>query len=533
MNNDLQPIQVRNNNTYEIREFPLTRAGLYNLVKFVMTTANEQVSFMRAYNHVRDLYAIDDLLRNFGSQSDRLIRDIDLKVDMQYASNIFVNYNYKFLNIVQAADNHWHFKDEVFCLNGKYYPLKWRKYLRRCEDCEDIYFDQLLIQEDDNDRILDNIRYADIGYGDYCHDCCTEHDSELVICQDCGRIINTCDDDYAVVDDDYVCRHCLDNGDYCCCDRCGEWFRSDSDYAQFPDDYHCYCSERCCERDGWHWSERREEWVGEDDYDDDIDSIIPDYHSREVDFNFNGEMKKNQKHWLGGGTETEVDGLSRYDFDYDYFSNLLSLFGGTDYAYFEQDGSVEFEIISQPMTEKFFKSYDWKKPFDKLMNDGWKSHDTDSCGRHYHYSDWYLGYTRKQKEDSAKKVCRFFQLYADDIAKIARRGFGHYCMDLNNFPETITSKTEFRKLRGDRYWAVNLCNMNKGENSSTIEIRICRGTLKAETTVASFDFFLHIVRNAKNIPWKDIGNLKLWFKGIKDKLTIDYIKSRNAFVSEF
>ena len=534
MTNDLQPIQVRNDNTYEVREFPLTRAGLYNLVKFVMTTANVATTFNKTIYHTLSWLCLDDLLDRSYRQYTRITDDVHRIMNYRYEPTDYsCRFNYSVLNIVQAADHQRYFKSDVFDLNGKYYPRAWKKYLRRCEDCGEVYFDQLLIEEADQTRIIRYIRYSDIGYGEYCHDCCTEHDSDLVICADCGRIINTCSDDYAVVDDDYVCRSCLDSGDYACCDRCGEWFRTDSNEAQYPDDYHSYCCSNCCERDGWRWSDNRDCWLSEDDYDDDVDCIIPDYHSREVDFNFNGEMRKNQKHWLGGGTETEVDGQNRYDYDYDYFSDLLDKFGGTDYAYFEQDGSVEFEIISQPMTEKFFKSYDWKTPFDKLMADGWKSHDTTTCGRHYHYSDWYLGYTRKQKEDSAKKICRFFQLYADDIAKIARRSFGHYCMDLNNFPETITSKTEFRRLRGDRYWAVNLCNMNKGENSSTIEIRICRGTLVASTTVASFDFFLHIVRNAKSVPWKDISNLSRWFKGIKDKNTIDYIKSRHAFEGAF
>ena len=98
----------------------------------------------------------------------------------------------------------------------------------------------------------------------------------------------------------------------------------------------------------------------------------------------------------------------------------------------------------------------------------------------------------------------------------------------------LEAKTDFSKLSSDRYWAVNLSNMRyKDPDDATIEIRICKGTLKASTTVASFDFFLHIVRNARRVPWKDIGNLKLWFKGIKDKNTIDYIKARHAFEGAF
>lgn len=532
MTHDLTALQVQVRDS-EITPITITRAGIYKLVKLLVAATGDTLDTV-VYN-LSCFNKIYDLCGNCHYNYDKIISDIRKVLFPNGNINGHLrNFDFDIKNSKCCMDRKWHFKTDCFELRGNYYPRRWRKYLRRCEDCGEIYFDQLEIEADRRDGIISQIYYKDIGYDGRCVDCL---DSRYVQCADCSRIIDKYNSDYAVIDGDYICDDCLHSGDYCCCDYCGEWFRCDSDDAQFAGD-NCYCSSDCCENDGWHWSSRREEWVGDDDdyEDNEVDEIIPDYHSHCVDINFVGEMDKRQKHWLGGGTETEVDGLDRYDYSYDYFSNLWDMFGGSDYCYFEQDGSVEFEIISQPMTEKEFFNYDWETPFNKLMADGWKSHDTTTCGRHFHYSKWYLGYTPNQRHNNAKKICRFFQIFAEDIKKIARRDFNHYTMDLRQFNrgEAIDETTDYWKLSNDRYWAVNLTNLDKSsERKGTIEIRICKGTLKASTTRASFDIFLHIVRNAKNISWKNINNLKLWLKGIKRQETIDYIKSRHAFSEMF
>ena len=530
---DLTALQVRNTNTGELYEFTFTRAGIYKLAKYLAVRGNQ------AIRTVIDNLGNHEIFRELMGDSDWYRVRIDLRSYFNIRNDDYFPYfSISFLaeNAVKSALGRWAWKKDCFKLSNTYsqtwYPRKWKKYVRRCDECENLFFDQALIEEDNKENIIHRIDSKDLGYDGYCNDCLPDNYRQ---CEDCGRIINIDCDDYAYVNDNLICDDCLRNsGNYYCCDYCGEWFYADDGY--FPDDGGCYCSSDCCENDGYHWSERYDTWVRGDDYDNEIDEIIPDYHSHCVDINFVGKMSKRQKHWLGGGTETELDGQSRYDYSYDYFENLWNMFGGADYCYFEQDGSVEFEIISQPMTEQAFFAYDWEKPFNKLINDGWRSHDTTTCGRHFHYSKWYLGYTDNQRHNNAKKICRFFQIFADDIKKIARRDFNHYAADLRNFHrgEAISPETSYDMLSNDRYWAVNLTNLDRmGERRGTIEIRICKGTLKASTTRASFDIFLHIVRNAKNISWKNINNLKLWLKGIKRKETIDYIKARHAFSEVF
>ena len=517
MTQDLRPILVTNQQTGEVKSFVLTRAGIYELAKMLATTHETSVAsaakFIRSNTILQELVGIEKL--------ERFVYSIFTYDELRNAD--YHMYDFRVVNVNHCVDGIYRFESDTFKMSGYCYPKSWKKYLNHCEDCGAIFFDQELIEDD---QIIHLIRSSDLGINGHCNDC-LPHD--YIQCADCGRIIDRYDDDYAEVDGDIICDDCLRNGDYYRCDCCGEWFSSDSYDAQFPGD-NCYCCADCAENDGWYWSERYDEWRSEPD--NEVDDIITDYHSHDYCPIGDEYRRKNQKHDLYIGRETEVDGQNRYDYDEDYYYGLERLLGDT--CFFETDGSLVegFEIITQPMTEKAFFKQDWDKAFSKMVSDGWRSHDTTTCGTHFHFSKWYLGYTENQQKDSAKKVCRFFQLYADDLEKIARRNFGHYCIDLNNFTGEITSKTEFHRLAGDRYWAVNLTNMFS-RRKGTIEIRICKGTLKTNTMLASADFFLHIVRNAKNIAWKNIDNLSLWLKGIKNQNTIDYIKSRHAFVGAF
>lgn len=75
-----------------------------------------------------------------------------------------------------------------------------------------------------------------------------------------------------------------------------------------------------------------------------------------------------------------------------------------------------------------------------------------------------------------------------------------------------------------RYHAVN------NSNSYTVELRVFRGTLNAETFVATVDFAYNLVKNAKDVV--DFKNVSEWLKGMRPE-TIEYIKSRGAFEGAF
>lgn len=517
-------LQVKNLATSEVKDFAITtRAGIYKLVKFVMDAyPNERPNdaFYSVFAFINDLRVdIHNASRIYNSLNNVFNKDGD------YPNAFYLHRNIRFLNAVVDYRNRWALNDDRIYRFGAYYPRSFRNYIRRCVECGELYFDQDDIEDNVGLSRMNSLSH--VGVNGLCRDCAMDDGYE--VCDCCGTLMNS-DYEYEWINDEYpVCHSCLSNNcRFQQCAYCGAWIDIDNsnDYIYVDCDY--YCNDDCAVDDGCHYSSRRDDWV-RGDADEDVDEIITDYHSHI--YIPIGIMKKGQKHPLYIGRETEVDGQSRYDFGYDYYENLMKLFKDT--CFFETDGSLDdgFEIISQPMTESAFFKMDWEKAFKNLRNNDWKSHDTSTCGTHFHYSDWYLGYTKSQKVNSAKKVCRFFQLYADEISKIARRDYNGYCEDMNCLPP-INSDTEFYDLKRNRYQAVNLQNMFRSEKG-TIEIRVCRGTLNTNTMLASADFFLHIVRNAKSIAWNKIGDLKLWFKGIKNPNTIDYIKSRNAFVGAF
>ena len=537
MKHNLTPRQAKvllPNQETEVVNFTITRAGLYGLAKkaFEFAKVNsrnssiENITVFDVLNTLKSQMPLGYMSNDYNRIVRSIVDSIFRRFDEYFVYHRWVCLEISFPDIVEAEDDcNYHFiEDTIVPFYNHRYTRNIRHALHRCEECSNLFFEQNELDED----LVGRIPSRFLGIDGRCEDC---YDSDAYIrCDDCGRYLDRWSNRYENVDGDFICRDCLENGDYAQCDYCGRWFRTD-DGVNTEDNW--YCSESCAESDGWHWSDYYDEWR-QGDENEEVDEIITDYHSHE--YYPVGTRKKGQKHDLLNGVEIEVDGLNRYDFSYDYFDTLNTQL---KHCFFETDGSLDrgFEIISHPLTEEVFNKADWKTPFNKLIDSGWKSHDTTTCGLHFHFSDWYLGYTKKQKRDSAKKVCRFFQIYADELTKIARRNFQHYTMDLRNFGEDITKDTSFRKLAGDRYWAVNLTNMRysdcDGDGKSTIEIRICRGTLKAETMLASHDFFLHIVRNAKKVPWSKITDLKLWFKGIKDQNTIDYIKSRHAFEGAF
>lgn len=509
-NLDLRPFEVKNKSTGEIRSFTLTRAGAYNLAKFVEKQGISRYDIL--------YYMVED---------DEVFSHNDFSIYMRnWALSKRGDYNwcwyadlYEHMTYVRAANGKMLKKEDTFSLldDKTYYPKSWKKYLKKCENCGRFYFDQ----EETPDRILDYCARQSIGYDDYCANCVEEFYTSVKRCDCCGKWFD--DDDLTWVESDecLVCEDCLSEN-YRQCEHCGEWFNPDDEGCYSERYGYWFCCERCAEREGYVWNDEVEDYISEDD--EENSTIVGDYHDNKGYLPFvNTKPDKRKKQDLGIGRETELAGHEIRDFDSDYYENVLSLFEHN--CVLERDGSCELETITRPMSEYDFFSFDWEKAFSKLRNDGWRSHDTTCCGTHFHFSKGYLGFSDKERINNAKKVCRFFQLNWDDICKIARRQGNHYCHSWGYEP--ITKETSFRSLSRDRYYAVNLDNLIDG--IGTIEIRICKGTLKTETMLASADFFLHIVRNAKRISWKNIDNLNLWFKGIKNQNTITYIKNRHAF----
>jgi len=419
------------------------------------------------------------------------------------------------------------YRDEVFevedCYGNVYNIEKsLKKHLKTCEDCGSKYFNQ----DDFTSRQCDCLPQDLVGIYCYCRECALDRDWRS--CDVCGRLEDSCNMYWIEGDEELICEDCYESGDYACCDHCGDYYRTDSDYAIYTEDGHGFCCDSCAEREGYAWDEDNECWDSEENINS--NRLIADYHS--TYFAFVGILPKGAKRWLGSGTEIEVVGPDPEDYEDFWRDRVIGHYlQNGKYGTVEHDGTVTAEIVLQPMTEQALKDFDLEGLMRELVEHDYTGHNNDDAGQHTHYSAGYLGYNNNQIMDSAKKVCRFFEDHWEDLVKLSRRMSSQlgWCKKRNI---EITKDTDFQVLARERYYAVNLQNLFTSKRN-TIEIRLPRGTLRPQTARATIDFFRHIVRNAKNISWKNIGNLKLWFKGIKDKNTIDYIKSRKAFEGEF
>lgn len=381
---------------------------------------------------------------------------------------------------------------------------------------------------------LENSKVVTHGNKDYCVEC---FDSHFYRCDSCGRYFPSLDlrtIENEIGDDISYCTSCYSSSVFQCED-CGaeitmrhpyEWVNGRRVCGNCYEENYRYC-ERCDEIvhvDDWNYD--RECCYNCSNKDN--DELIGSYHSMDVDFI--GDSKKSwHRKWRGLGFELEIE--SREDcFSkeqelakaiYELTNNKVNL---------ERDGSIDygFEIISYPHTISEFYKVDWSKLLDLCKEYNYTSHSNGNCGLHVHVSRYMFGSTETKQNRAIAKVIYFYENYYRDILKLSRRTeqqagqwAQRYC--LKSKKEVL----QCSKNNGDfgRYYAVNL------QNSRTIEFRLCRGTLRAESFYAWIDFTLTLVRNSRIITWKNINDLSEWFKGIKPE-TIHYMQSRQAFFTE-
>lgn len=154
-------------------------------------------------------------------------------------------------------------------------------------------------------------------------------------------------------------------------------------------------------------------------------------------------------------------------------------------VYCKADGSLTYqgcEVVCHPCTLEYHLSDNsfWNTVTRLAGNYGMKSHDAlrsgeHDCGLHIHVSR--RPFETNNIEDYEEKIAVAFEKFKDEWQKIARRKNNHYARFFGE-NEKEALKREMRY--SDRYHAVNI------QNSSTVEIRIFRGTLNLDTLKATF-----------------------------------------------
>lgn len=291
----------------------------------------------------------------------------------------------------------------------------------------------------------------------YCDDCCTWYDYTV--------------QDYTTEDDRIICEHCrYDN--YYECEKCGAIVRRDDIY--YCNDCDSYFCSSC-------WGDHYHE-----------ENLLYDYH----DFNdwVPKQTQNEPQPQFYIGHELEIDEGNSMSEAIEQITTRLN-------GICMHDGSLSddgIEFISHPLSYNYMLSLEneYRSVFTNLVNMGYRSHDTSTCGLHFHV-------TRSENSDIIDRIILFMETYKEEIIKLSRRKsseISSWCNFLSDKRYDTDDKTlksldyiKKNKETSDRYMALNLTN------SRTIEFRIFKGTLNYETFMADFEFVYNLTTLASDL----------------------------------
>jgi hypothetical protein len=230
------------------------------------------------------------------------------------------------------------------------------------------------------------------------------------------------------------------------------------------------------------------------------------------------------------GVELEVDDGGE---DEDKAAEVLRILNGSPYSernvYIKHDGSLNagFEIVSQPATINYhIKRIPWKQAFDYLIDNGYRSHDTATCGLHVHFNCVFLGTSEKEFLQAEAKLLAFFEENWEKIVRFSRRKerqIDRYCRRYGH----KNIRDAYEENNESRYYVINF------QNSTTDEIRIFRGTLRYETFIATLLFVHNLVIYCKktkhnlNDSWESF--LKFVRKFPRNAVLIEYLQKKGLW----
>ena len=295
-------------------------------------------------------------------------------------------------------------------------------------------------------------------------------------CTRCNEL--TCTDDFRIMlDDTFICRVCY-NKIYWYCNRCDiEYNYATQQPEIIIDDYGnniCLCRE-CVE------IYRRQNIIHQYDY---IPKTI--FYKEENEYM--------NLLYFGIELELESEGQNKYNLA----QNL------PDFTYAKADGSLSdgFEIVSHPATYRWLLNHkkEWQKMFDCRYK-GWRSFQTKTCGMHIHLSKVAFG---------NHHLYKFMKLFYDNpelILKISQRDSKQNLkrwssIDLDNKRVLKRAIDKSTYNHEDRYTAVNL------NRPTTVEIRIFRGTLLAESFWKNIEFVKAAYEYSYNYKLTDMTEIQ-------------------------
>lgn len=227
------------------------------------------------------------------------------------------------------------------------------------------------------------------------------------------------------------------------------------------------------------------------------------------------------------GTETEIDTK-------DWISQgnkesaaqyILDQFGTL--AYNKEDGSLSygFEIVTHPATYEYLYSRKAiiKATFDELIDRGFKSHNTDTCGLHIH-----VGRAGFKSQQAIDNFVYLFEKFYNQVYTFSRRTeytMRRWAERYGIYNDNDNNKSFAEKLGNayrEKYRIVNLLH------SKTLEVRAFKGTLNVETWFASIQFMLVMKHLANTVD--NVVNGVTWQSVVKLAKVKGYVELTNYLV---
>lgn len=337
-----------------------------------------------------------------------------------------------------------------------------------------------------------------------CNSCA---ETRVQVCPECGEKhldTNMVRFDYNG-NDMTLCRDCY-NEQYTTCNHCGATVRRED--ARVSVDGSTYCGN--CYRPSRHGDS------------------VKNYTFKPTPI-FYGD-KKDGRYF---GIELEVDNGDECASDAAFNALTIANADNQFRMYCKHDGSLDegFENVSHPMTLKYhMETMPWKDIFSSIIEDGFRSHNTGTCGLHVHVNRESLGTSREEQDETIGKIIYLVEKFWDNIVRFTRRKAdcltrwaAPYGMEAGDTPDKLVEKA---KKTERRYHAINLCNYH------TIEFRMFRGTLNYNTFIATLQFVNLLCETAKTkndtelieLTWADIVG------SVTETELTEYLKKRGIYL---
>ena len=345
---------------------------------------------------------------------------------------------------------------------------------------------------------------------------CVDCMEDFVICDECGEYVH--EGDICEVDGEYICIDCVDETDIVYCDHCEEYHRSDAtqvytcygwevwcDACVEEDAYRCEACGNYYDSDDIYWSERDDRYYCEDCFEEyGRGRLIGRYHEGNPNgLKFYGEIR--EWSYIKGriGWELELFGNGER-----IAEEIYDAVGGFDFCHFEDDCTVDVEVVGQPMTlEYMYHEEDkFRAMFDAIDEAGGSA--GNGAGLHVHVSRGAFGDTDEERADRISKCMMLFTGDAyERLTALAQRDASGDGSDWASatYGDRDAIKQRASQRGGMHGTAVNL------EHRDTVEFRLGRSVDTYEEFIGWVEVIAYIVRKSATIPEATAFDFGTWF----------------------